>query len=128
MRRRLSTRFLALLSLSLAVASLLFGLQWVSREVWRIERRARETMVLEAKQENLEHQLLNLGALVMKSSEEPPRLSRIEPPRNSYAKECATFLDSSPTLFRTMETARSEIFQIWYYEQMKKRYFNNEVR
>ena len=128
MRRGLSTQCLALLAIGLSIASVLVCLRWVSRDLWRITRWERETVALESKQDELEHQLLNLAALLMKSSEESPRLSRIEPPDGPYTRECHEFFDSSPTLFRALETARANIFQMWYYEQVKKYYFNERVR
>lgn len=118
MRRELSTRTFALIAICLAVGSSLFCWGFSRRSAFLLERRERAIIEFESRLDELRNEMVNVGALLMKSGEMPSRSGRIAPANSLSARFCD--LGSSPTLFLTYETARANEFLAWYYLQMKQ--------
>jgi hypothetical protein len=72
--------------------------------------------------------VLNLAALLLKSSEEPPRSKRLE----ASFRFSPSLLDGSSTpMLRTIEQARANRFLKWYYAKLRERHramFNDQRR
>lgn len=118
MRRELSTRTLGLIAISLAAGSSVFCWALSRRSVLLEEKRERAITKFESELDELRTEIINVGALIMKSSEMASRSDRIAPADPVSVRFCD--LGSSPTLFLTYETARANQFLAWYYLEMKK--------
>jgi hypothetical protein len=82
------------------------------------EKRERAITKFESELDELRTEIINVGALLMKSSEMASRSGRIAPADPVSVRFCD--LGSSPTLFLTYETVRASQFLAWYYLEMKK--------
>jgi len=119
MRREISNRTIALIAICLAVGSSLFCWGLTQRSSRIEETRERNIVRFENDLDQLRYELINVGALLLKSSEMPSRSGRMVPTDSRLsARYCD--LGSSPTLFQTFETVRANDFLVWYYQQMKK--------
>jgi len=124
MRRKLSARSLAVIAVSLAVGSAVFCWKWASRYSAKIKKYEREIVSIESKHEDLEHQVVNMAALLLRITEEPPRSHRLAPVGYQFVTQYDS-IASSLSLLRTFEAARADSFLMWYYTQMKRRHFRD---
>ena len=118
MARELPDRTIALIALALAVFSLVFCWAWTLRCSSTIERHECEILSTKWTQDELAHQMLNLGALLMRSDEDLLDSPWILSTYRATARACET--ESSGT-FKTIEAARANGFLRWYYASVEKR-------
>jgi hypothetical protein len=124
MNRDIPPRTLAVLAFSLALASIFFGWRWAQRQTSRIEREHRSVAAIESRQESLEHNMLNLGALLFRTTCDEPDAARPRPSSTLFLPLYEDLASSLPAI-GSLEAARADEFLIWYLTELQRRHVDD---
>ena len=118
MSKPLSLKTLCVISICLAVASVLFCWRWTVRATAIMAMQEREIEELQAIRDDLEFNMLNLGSLVVNAAQGSYGTKRPLPVTGLAAVDYADMMTSPP--MQALEKARADDFLYWYYRQMKE--------
>lgn len=120
MNRTLTLRTLCVISICLATASVSFCWKWTARSAAIMEMQEREIEALKAIRDDLEFNMLNLGALVVNAAQGSYGTDRPLPVTGLRARDYRTMM-LSPRM-QVFEKARADDFLYWYYGRMEYRH------
>lgn len=113
MNRTLSLKTLCVISLCLGTASAAFCWKWTARSAAIMKMQQREIEGLKAIRDDLEYNILNLGALVVNAAQGSYGADRPLPVTGSVTRDYDTMM-ANPRM-QVIEKARADDFLYWYY-------------